>query len=130
MANSEELGVAFNYWHVMDSGKDSVDLLKKLFNRFGNRLNYVIVLNQLRGETFDIFYQSGERERATEFNARVITLKHLHEPVINKIDAGSTSFWAAKNKSATEANGLGLLERQRVKLWLRAAYEQIDTVGI
>jgi len=130
LETAEELGVQFNYWHVMDSGKDSVDLLKKLFDRFGNRLNYVIVLNQLRGETFDIFYQSGERERATEFNAKVITLKRLHEPVINKIDAGSTSFWAAKNRTTTDLKGLGLLERQRVKLWLRAAYEQIDTVGI
>ena len=130
LETAEELGVQFNYWHVMDSGKDSVDLLKKLFDRFGNRLNYVIVLNQLRGETFDIFYASGERERATEFNAKVITLKRLHEPVINKIDAGSTSFWAAKNRTTTDLKGLGLLERQRVKLWLRAAYEQIDTVGI
>jgi len=126
----EELGVSLYYWHVMDSGKDSVDLLKKLLDRFGARLNYIIVLNQLRGETFDIFYQSDERDHAAEFNARVITLKRLHEPVINKIDAGSTSFWAAKNKSVTEVKGLGLLERQRVKLWLRSAYEQIDTVGI
>ncbi len=130
LETAEELGVQFHYWHVMDNGKDSVDLLKKLFDRFGNRLNYVIVLNQLRGETFDIFYQSGERERATELKARVITLKRLHEPVINKIDAGSTSFWAAKNRSVTDVKGLGLLERQRVKLWLRAAYEQIDNVGI
>jgi hypothetical protein len=30
----------------------------------------------------------------------------------------------------TDVKGLGLLERQRVKLWLRSAYEQIDTVGI
>jgi cellulose biosynthesis protein BcsQ len=56
-------GIDINYWHVMDSGKDSVDLLKKLFDRFGSRLNYVIVLNQLRGETFDIFDKSGEKER-------------------------------------------------------------------
>jgi hypothetical protein len=55
LETAEELGVSFNYWHVMDSGKDSVDLLKKLFDRFGARLNYVIVLNQLRGETFEIF---------------------------------------------------------------------------
>ena len=130
LETAEELGVLFHYWHVMDSGKDSVDLLKKLFDRFGMRLNYVLVLNQLRGDTFDIFYQSGERDRAAEFNARIISIKHLHEPVINKIDAGSTSFWAAKNRSTTEMKGLGLLERQRVKLWLRHAYEQIDTVGI
>lgn len=130
LETAEELGVAFSYWHVMDNGKDSVDLLKKLLDRFGTRLNYVIVLNQLRGENFEIFDQSGERERAVGLNAHIITLKRLHEPVINKIDAGSTSFWAAKNRSTTDVKGLGLLERQRVKLWLRNAYEQIDTVEI
>ncbi len=125
-----ELGVTFTYWHVMDSGKDSVDLLKKLLDRFGARLNYVIVLNQLRGDNFDLFNQSGERERLLGSGTRIITLKRLHEPVINKIDAGSTSFWAAKNRSVTEVKGLGLLERQRVKLWLRSAYEQIELVEI
>src|SRR5271156_6342652 len=30
------------YWHVMDAGKDSVDLLAKLLDRFGNRLRYVL----------------------------------------------------------------------------------------
>jgi hypothetical protein len=130
LETAEELMVSFCYWHVMDSGKDSVDLLKKLLDRFGARLSYVLVLNQLRGDNFEIFNASGEREHALALNAQVITLKRLHEPIINKIDAGSTSFWAAKNRSVTEVKGLGLLERQRVKLWLRSAYEQIDTVGI
>jgi hypothetical protein len=130
LETAEELKVSFCYWHVMDSGKDSVDLLKKLLDRFGARLNYVLVLNQLRGDNFEIFNASGEREHALALNAQVITIKRLHEPIINKIDAGSTSFWAAKNRSVTEVKGLGLLERQRVKLWLRSAYEQLDTVGI
>lgn len=125
-----EAGLSLCYWHVMDSGKDSVDLLKKLFDRFGTRLNYVLVLNQLRGDNFEIFEKSGEKERALAPNVKIISLKRLHEAVITKIDAGSTSFWAAKNKSETEVKGLGLLERQRVKVWLNQAYEQIDTVGI
>jgi hypothetical protein len=127
---TDELQVSFTYWHVMDNGKDSVDLLKKLLDRFGSRLSYVIVYNQLRGDNFEIFDKSGEKERAFTLNAKVVVLKRLHEPVINKIDAGSTSFWAAKNKSVTDVKGLGLLERQRVKLWLRSAYEQIDLVGV
>ena len=125
-----ELGFMITYWHVMDSGKDSVDLLSKLFNRFGSRLNYVLVLNQLRGEEFEIFEKSGEKERAANLNAKIITIKKLHDTVINKIDAGSTSFWAAKNKSETDLAGLGLLERQRVKIWLTNAYEQISQVVI
>ncbi len=127
---ASELGITLNYWHVMDSGRDSVDLLKKLFDRFGSRLNYVLVLNQLRGESFDILDQSGERGRAVELNARILTLRKLHDTVLTKIDAGSTSFWAAKNRSESNVNGLGLLERQRVKIWLRHAYEQLDGAGL
>jgi len=63
-------------------------------------------------------------------NAKIITLRKLHEPVITKIDAVSSSFWAAQNRSTTEPNGLGLLERQRVKVWLRNVYDQLDTVGV
>jgi hypothetical protein len=118
------------YWHVMDSGRDSVELLKKLLDRFGARLQYTIVLNQLRGDHFDVFEQSGLRERALELGAKIIVLKRLHEVVIAKIDAASTSFWAAKQKSDSEVKGLSLLERQRVKIWLRSAYEQIGSVGI
>jgi len=123
---TSEAGIVLKYWHVMDSGKDSVALLGKLFDRFGSRLSYVLVLNQLRGDNFDIFEKSDEKQRAVELNAKVISLKRLHEPVIAKIDAGSTSFWAAKNRSATEVKGLGILERQRVKVWLKHAYEEIS----
>ena len=130
LETSTELGISLVYWHVMDSGRDSVDLLKKLFDRFGSRLSYVLVLNQLRGDNFEIFNQSGERERAQSLNARIITLKHLHETVMNKIDATSASFWAAQNRTPSNPGGLGLLERQRVKFWLRDAFAQLDPVEI
>ena len=126
----QDLGLTLAYWHVMDSGKDSVDLLKKVLDRFGSRLQYVLVLNQVRGETFDIFDKSPEKVRALELGAKTITLRKLHEPVMTKIDAISSSFWAAQNRTVTEPTGLGLLERQRVKVWIRNTYDQLDTVGV
>ncbi|HVY70307.1 MAG TPA: mobilization protein, partial [Verrucomicrobiae bacterium] len=111
-------------------GKDSVDLLKRLLDRFGDRLRYVLVLNQIRGDDFGILKQSGELERATAVGAKLVSLKHLHDSVINKIDASSSSFWAAKNASDKEATGLGMMDRQRVKMWLRDAYQEIDAAGV
>lgn len=125
-----EQGFAIQYWHVLDAGKDSVDLLKKLLDRFGSRLRYVLVLNQIRGDDFSILKDSGELARAEEIGARVITLKHLHDAVIHKIDARSSSFWAAQNAGDKETTGLGLMDRQRVKMWLRDAYQQIETVEV
>jgi cellulose biosynthesis protein BcsQ len=41
MADLSSVGVS--YWHVMDSGRDSVDLLRRLLDRFGQRVQYVLV---------------------------------------------------------------------------------------
>jgi hypothetical protein len=125
-----EAAFELHYWHVMDAGKDSVDLLAKLLDRFGNRLRYVLVLNQLRGDDFSILTKSGQEARALALGARKVSIKRLNEAAIQKIDASSSSFWAAKNSSDKEVTGLGLMDRQRVKLWLRAAYQEIEAAGV
>ena len=127
---ADELGVAITYWHVMDSGKDSVDLLKKLLDRFGRQLRYVLVRNQVRGNDFSVLEQSGEQARALALGAQVVSVRHLHDAVINKIDATNSSFWTATNSGALDSAGLGLMDRQRVKMWLREVYREFDTVGI
>jgi hypothetical protein len=125
---AEELDIALYYWNVMDSGKDCADLLSNLLDQFGPRLHYRLVQNQLRDDNFTILESSGVKDRALALDAKVITLKRLHAPVMTKIDGNSYSFWAAKNKDAENPNALGLLERQRVKIWLNHAYNQIQAV--
>jgi hypothetical protein len=125
---SSELGLALTYWHVMDSGRDSVDLLKKLLDRFGSRLNYVLVQNHIRGDDFDLLEASGEKKRALELHARIINIKRLHETSMIKIDGHSSSFWSATQSA--DAHALGILERQRVKMWLKHAYNEIDTLHV
>jgi hypothetical protein len=125
---SNELGLALTYWHVMDSGRDSVDLLKKLLDRFGSRLNYVLVRNHIRGDNFDLLDASGEKRRALELRACIIDIKRLHEAAMSKIDIHSSSFWSATQN--TDAHALGILERQRVKMWLKNAYSEIDALHL
>ncbi len=125
-----ESGFTITYWHVMDSGRDSVDLLKKLLDRFGARLNYVLVRNQMRGDDFGMLEQSGEQDRALAFGAHVVTIKHLSDSIIQKIDASSSSFWAAQHDADKSRTGLGMMDRQRLKMWLRDAYQQIDTAPV
>jgi len=123
-----EIGLQIRYWHVMDSGKDCVDLLKLLLDRYERRLSYVIVQNQLRGDQFDILRGSGLLERAQDLGAKVVVIKRLQEAAMTKIDGNSSSFWAATQKADANATPLGILERQRVKSWLTSAYEAIRAV--
>lgn len=125
-----EMGMPIYYWHVMDSGKDSVDLLAKLLDRFGSSLQYVLVRNQVRGNDFSVLEQSGQQARALDMGAKVVTLKKLHDGVIQKIDAGSSSFWKARTAQDADSGGLGLMDRQRVKMWLRDIYTELDNAGL
>ena len=123
-----ELGLNIRYWHVMDNGRDSVDLLKRLLDQYEQRLSYVIVQNQLRGDDFEILKSSGLLERAKALNASVIAIKRLHEASMTKIDAGSNSFWTATQPEDKGGMKLGILERQRVRSWLKSAYEAVAQV--
>ena len=127
---TEKLGITVTYWNVMDSGKDSVDLLDPLFAQYAPNMNYILVLNALRGDNFEIFENSEARKQALELDAKIMPLKRLHPPLMQKIDATSASFWAAKNSVPGSTVKLGLLERHRVKIWLREVYHQLDLLGV
>lgn len=122
---ADDTGFTLHYWHVMDAGRDSVDLLTRLLDRYGKQLNYVLVLNQLRGDDFGQLERSGQLERALGLGAKVMSIKHLSDAVVQKIDANNSSFWAAKTDMSGGDASLRLMERQRLTMWLQHAYEEI-----
>jgi hypothetical protein len=123
---AKELGIEVRYWHVMDAGRDSIDLLTRLLDRFGDRLSYMVVLNELRGSDFSLLDRSGERQRAASLGARFVSLRHLQDAAMRKIDGASASFWAA----AKGEGALGLMERQRVRSWLKHAYGELEAASV
>jgi hypothetical protein len=124
-----DMGVAVNFWHVADAGKDSVDLLDRLLDAYGEGPNYLIVKNLGRGTDFSQLEASPAMARALEMGAKIVTLAQLHEASMRKIDRQNASFWAAIH-NRSEDDALGLLERQRVKNWLRKSYESFDALPI
>ena len=124
-----DMGIAVNFWHVADPGKDSVDLLGRLINTFEGGPNYFIVKNLGRGSDFSLLDESLAMEKALALGARVVTLTQLHEATMRKIDRQNASFWAAIN-NRDGSDSLGLLERQRVKHWLKATYSTFDELPL
>jgi hypothetical protein len=124
-----EMGVTVNFWHLADAGKDTVELLGRLLSTYGQGPNYIIVKNQGRGSDFSLLDESAAMQKALELGAKVITLAQLHEGSMRKIDRQNASFWAAVNTKTGE-DSLGLLERQRVKNWLKGSYLTFDTLPL
>jgi hypothetical protein len=127
---AQEHGLTLTWWHVMDAGRDSVDLLRQWLDQFGGRIKLVIVLNEVRGDRFEILEASGELARAEALGASVISLRRLPDTTMQKIDQHGVSFWAAVNHPDRAASGLGLLERQRVKVWLNRAYGEMGSLAL
>jgi len=124
-----ELGVQVNFWHVMDDGRDSTDLLGTLVDTFGDKPNYILVQNYGRGSDFGMLLGSQAMAKAALMRAHVIALPRLNEASMRKIDAHNASFWKAVN-DRQGAQALGLLERQRVKSWLATVYAAFDTLPL
>ncbi|HLX59682.1 MAG TPA: mobilization protein [Planctomycetota bacterium] len=115
--------IPLTFWHVMDGGQDSLNLLQVLLDRYGSSVNYVLVRNRGVGRDFSAFEKCKAKELADQLHARIITIEELHGPTMAKIDKLSASFWAAANNSEA---GLGVIERHRVKVWLRKAYSELE----
>jgi hypothetical protein len=124
-----EMGVTVNFWHLADAGKDTVDLLDRLINTYGAGPNYLVVKNLGRGSDFSQLEESAALKKALALGGQFVTLAQLHEASMRKIDRQNASFWAAIN-NRTGPDTLGMLERQRVKTWLRTTYSMLDGLPI
>ncbi|WP_019606337.1 mobilization protein [Teredinibacter turnerae] len=126
---ANEAGLSVVLWHVCDEGSDSVRLLERLVAHYGDQPNYVVVKNLGRGKDFDLLEESEAMAKARSFGATVIELPELHTPAMRKIDRVGASLWAAaNNKDESMGPALGLLERQRVRVWLNKAYAELERV--
>jgi hypothetical protein len=124
-----DMGITVNFWHLADAGKDTVDLLGRLLSTYGSGPNYIVVKNLGRGSDFSQLDESAAMQKALELGAHVISLAQLHEASMRKIDRQNASFWASVNTKSGE-DSLGLLERQRVKSWLKSAYASFDDLPL
>jgi hypothetical protein len=123
------IGVTVNFWHVADAGKDSVDLLDRLVATYGAGPNYIVVKNLGRGTDFSQLEESNALKKAQALGGHVISLAQLHEASMRKIDRQNASFWGAIH-TTSGPDALGMLERQRVKTWLKTAYSNLDALPL
>lgn len=129
IALMHSMDVRVNLWHVADAGQDSVALLENLLATYGDAPNYIVVKNHGRGSDFSQLEASTAYRKVQELGGKIMRLSQLHEASMRKIDCGNASFWAAIHTTKGE-NALGMLERQRVKMWLKGVYAEMDVLGL
>jgi hypothetical protein len=131
-----ESDVRLVFWHVIDDGKDALTTLDRLLARYAGAVRYCVVKNLGRGKDFSLYERSATRVTADRLGAAVIELPELHGPAMQKIDRLDASFWSAIHGSVPSPPGsdpgteaFTRMDRQRVKVWLLAAYDQLAKLG-
>ncbi len=124
---AKEMGINVSFWHVTDGGFASVNEIEKALTLFGDRVAHKVVKNFGRSKDFTQLDESPAMARLRELGAKFVELPELDGTAMYKVDRLGSSFWAAIY--GTEGEGLKPLERQRVKLWLDRAYQQLDALG-
>ena len=124
-----EMGIELVFWHVMDDGKDAIAALGRSLQRHPPPAQHVIVENLGRGFRFALFDQSPARAAADAAQVPIIQFPELHPPVMRKLDRSDASFEAAIGDQAFGAGVFGPADRQRVKVWLLACFDQLARLG-
>jgi hypothetical protein len=128
-ALAAEMGIALVFWHVMDDGKDAIAALGRSLERHPPPARHVIVENLGRGFRFGLFDQSAVRAAADAAQVPVIQLPELYPPAMRKLDRSDASFKAAIEDHSFGAGVFGPADRQRVKVWLLACFDQLARLG-
>lgn len=102
-------------------------MLDRLVAAYGVGPNYIVVKDKGRGSDFSQLDASGALKKAQALGSHVIERAQLHKVSMCKIDRQNTSFWAA-TRATTGVDAPGMLERQRVKNWLKNAYATLATL--
>ena len=124
--------VRFFIWFVTDGGYDSLSLLAKSLAFYQNHAQHIVVRNWGRNE-----FNDWDEIIASKENTRLEELLSQYSPTLidfpkfigtaerNRIDALSLTFGQARDDKESNA-----ISRQRVKKFLRSAYEAFETTEV
>ena len=100
---------------------DSVEQLRVLSARLNGDCRYVVVKNQAHSEQFRIYDESRTRSRIlSELQGREITMARLNDWLVTALNESNVTASAALTHPA-----FSLMDRQRLKHWLRQFHEQL-----
>ena len=119
--------VDFVVWFVCNGSYDSLTLLKNYFAFFQRKVNYVLVKNWGVCDDWESLNSNKYiQDQIQEYDVKVIDFpKFVGKKTKNIIDEKSLTLGAAREDAS-----FNTIERQRVKSFLKKAYQEFDDSAI
>jgi hypothetical protein len=103
---------------------DSIYQIQKLTNAIGNGADFLIVRNEVHGEGFELFDKSKVRQQLLNgLSAKEIVVHKMEKWLVESLQKSRLTVTAAKAR-----RDFSVMGRQRLGVWQREFYEQLDSV--
>lgn len=124
---AQDAGVTFTIWFVSDCGHDSLTLLRKSLEYFKTNAKHIVVKNYGKTDDWAAFDQDETLQKLIQtYDSTIIDFpKFIGSIVRNRIDEFSLTFGEALTHEKFD-----LIERQRVRKFLREAYLAFEAAGV
>jgi hypothetical protein len=104
---------------------DSVDQIQRLTAEFGDQCDYVVVRNAAHSDSFAIFESSDVKATlAGKLGGREIKMTRMQDWLVEALNAENLTIAAA-----TKHPSFCLLDRQRVQIWQRKLFAEIESAA-
>jgi hypothetical protein len=103
---------------------DSIYQIQRLASEIGNGADFLIIRNEVHGEGFELFDKSKLRQKLmTDLGAKEIVVHKMYKWLVEGLQKSKLTVTAAR-----QHEDFNIMDRQRLIVWQREFYEQLDSV--
>ena len=102
---------------------DSLDQVQRVVEELGDQARYIVIRNQVHGESFALYDQSAVRVKLLKkLGTKEITMARMEEWLVEGLNRNNLNVTAA-----VKHESFYLLDRQRLATWQRRLYAEIES---
>ena len=103
---------------------DSIYQIQRVVNAMAGKADFLIIRNEVHGEGFDLFDKSKLRQKLlSDVGAKEIVVTRMYKWLVEGLQRSKLTPTTARNHQ-----DFSIMDRQRLVMWQRRFYEQIDSV--
>lgn len=120
----ESLGAGLTIASPVNHELDSIHQIQKLVGGITGKADFLVIRNEAHGEGFDLFDKSKLRQKLlNELGAKEILVTQMEKWLVEGLQRSRVTPTIARNHE-----DFYLMDRQRLTIWQRRFYEQLDSV--
>lgn len=120
----ESLGAGLTIASPVNHELDSIHQIQKLVSGLTGKPDFLVIRNEVHGEGFDLFDKSKLRQKLlNELGAKEIVVTRMYKWLVEGLQRSKLTPTTARNHP-----DFYIMDRQRLVMWQRRFYEQLDSV--